>query len=78
MITAEEIKRLRSGKGFYNYRDMACALMAKAEEQDEKYKISGMAYSNKEKGKRPFTAREARLMAQVLEIPFDVALEYFS
>lgn len=72
MRTAKEIKMLRSGKGFFTLSDMVNAL------SDEGVSITKQAYSLKERGRTPFTAKEIDALSRILGMSLDEAFSFFA
>ena len=71
MKTPDEIRALRSGKGFFAQMDMVKAMNA------EGIPISRQSYSNKENGKSPFSAKDVVAMAKILGITLEEAVSFF-
>lgn len=72
MWTPREIRKLRSGKGYFTYQDMVDELA--------KYgiKMVHQTYGNKETGKTPFKMNEIKAIAVIWGLPIEDAVEILS
>lgn len=70
--SAVEIRKLRSGKGYFSQRAMVEALREKG------IKTTHQTYSKKENGITPFTAKEIRALVEILDLSAEEGLEFFS
>lgn len=71
MKSALEIKKMRSGKGFFSRNDVIQAL------EKEGCNMTVQALFNKEHGKSPFTSKEIKVMSKIYEISLEEAYEFF-
>ena len=72
MRSAEEIKKLRSGRGFFTRQSVLDAL------EQEGISMTRVTYTSKEHGKTPFTAREIKALIKIYGITAEEGLEFFA
>jgi len=72
MLSPDEIRALRSGKGYFTRKSILEALEA------EGVKMTANTYASKEKGKAPFTVKEIRALVKILGITIEEGVEFFS
>lgn len=72
MWSEKQIKMMRCGKGLFTAKDMVDALAK------EGVDIATSTYLGKEKGKRPFSAKEIRALSAVLGLTIGQAVDIFS
>ena len=68
----EEIKKLRSGAGFYHPREMVDEL------EKHGVVITRQTWSNKERGKTQFNIVELQVLADIFNMPLQRAIEFFN
>ena len=68
----EEIRRFRSGRGFYYPRNMVEEL------QKHGVNMTRQTWSNKEKGKTKFTASELEALSEIFEMPLAETFAFFN